>query len=168
MADAQSTLIECGYDALERMGLDSVRWLCIGYALHDLRGHEATFEIARRGLGEELGIRFAARVSDLMLAIRRDRPSPFRFNDPACPACRHRIAPHERSVIDLVRAMRRRRPAEAEVCAMIILEGCPAQPLLRAAAAVGDTMSLIDRANVSHAQISKATDDVRRSVRLLP
>jgi hypothetical protein len=91
-----------GLSNLENLHLDAVRFYCTSIATNDVRAMDAAHELAIGRLGAVDGSRYVARITRLMVAIRRERQGHFGF----LPACSAVVCDDELDMLSLLRACR--------------------------------------------------------------
>ncbi|MEJ8572523.1 hypothetical protein [Microbaculum marinum] len=137
-------VVHCGYDWLETLALEQVRWLCIGYGKNSCLGWETAIARAELILGEERGPLFFAAISRVMAAIRGGRRSPLAYSDPACPVCSRSVLDPERAIMRVIRAARRRDGTALDSYAFLMLEGQNPADLTSAARRLAVVMERIE------------------------
>jgi len=121
-----------GLGPLEELFLDLARLHCTAIATDQDAARSAARELATSRLGITEGQRFFVCVTDLMEAIRRDRPGPFGF----LPACCTVVCADELDMIALLRACRFSNKAIIETRVSQLLQGMESSAVIAAAHAV--------------------------------
>ncbi|MEL6953382.1 MAG: hypothetical protein AAFN09_00125 [Pseudomonadota bacterium] len=137
--DKDSLRAEAGLDTAEHGILDIARFYFSSFAHPDSQAWMAGLDTAQALFGDD-GPRIAARVMDVLRAMRCARRSTFMFNAPTCPGCSRILTEHERRLIQGFAALRRGAMGQARVEAMMLCEGNPTGALLDAMQALADVL----------------------------
>jgi len=90
--------------------------------------------------GPEQGPVIAARCLMVLQAVRRARRSTFMFSSPTCPGCAAIATEHERRLVLALHGMRRSRPGEARLEALLLCEGNRIEPVLWTLESLADAL----------------------------
>lgn len=126
-------LEDCGYSAEQVAVLEIMRFFFVAYSDPGRHAWETAFSHARKAFGETRGPVMAAKVLEMVQAMRYSRKSVFRFSNPYCECCRLRISNSERHMLDAVCALRRGDTVGARANALVLCEGFETDGFLDAA-----------------------------------
>lgn len=141
---APSTMRDCGYDWLDAVVVEQIRWLCVGYGRNDPTGWETALIRAEEIAGTESGPALFAAVSAVLVTMRRGRRSRFQYTDPSCPACSLNVVASERALMRVIRAARRGEYEAMDAHALLLLEGQDTTAINRAARRLAAVTARID------------------------
>lgn len=95
---------------------------------------------AEQVMGHDDGPRVVCAVLRAVQAMRQARQNHFHFSNPDCPGCAARLCWHERLFLNVFRAVRRGRDADAEAHAMLLCEGNATDGLVEAMQQLSDAL----------------------------
>lgn len=121
----------------EEIVLAVARLFFLSFAAPGSEAWIAAMAAAAQGLGPRDGAIVAARLLDVIQAIRRSRRSVFLFNATRCPDCSALATEHERRLLRALCAVRRGEGTVARAEIMMLCEGNPAEAVLGALSALG-------------------------------
>jgi len=130
------------YSPVQIAILEIMRFYFVAYADPQRNAWEMAFEHGQRVFGTTRGPVMAARVLDVVQAMRFSRKSTFRFSNPYCECCRKRISNSERHILDAICALDRGDTVGAMASALVLCEGFDTEPFLDAAKKLSATCSV--------------------------
>ncbi|ARE42287.1 hypothetical protein RGUI_4261 (plasmid) [Rhodovulum sp. P5] len=125
-----------GFDTLEHAALTVARYYFQSFAFPKSEGWVKGFALAEHNFHPRAVPAKASEVAVAILAavqeMRAARKSGFRFSNPDCAGCARVLCGPERHFMEVLTALRRGSRSHAHTAALLLCEGNPTQPFLRA------------------------------------
>ncbi|MEM6677498.1 MAG: hypothetical protein AAF675_06465 [Pseudomonadota bacterium] len=131
------------FDDAERAVLDIARRFFSAFSAPERHGWIGAFTQADRFFGPQ-GAALAYRILSTIQVLRSTRMFDFSFINPDCPCCREKITAEERQFLFILHALRRDRPAEATLNAMMVCSGHSPEPLVAATVLLSEDMARVE------------------------
>lgn len=137
---------------LDRLHLDDrakgvlaiVRHFLTSFGDPETQSWQMAFATAAERWNDRDGPQTAMRILAVVQAMRRARPSPFRFGNPLCLTCRGWVTPEEADLMGLIQSMRRDRTDVARGHVAALTLGRIDPDLIRCALALAKTLGPVN------------------------